>query len=96
MDITKASIEQLHEEILRRKSQKPIKPAPLVHPNFDVLRKNVNEYLIQLGLDEWTDADKLEWADAIFEAAINSIYEPSSIWRYITKMEKWHKEDKGE
>jgi hypothetical protein len=89
MDITDASITELQKEIDNRIKGKPIKPAPLVHPNFDVLRKEVNDYLSWLSSDDYQEDDHRKWDDSIAEAAINSFHD-NSIWQYfIVPMMEW-------
>jgi hypothetical protein len=71
--------DDLKKELERRAAQKPIMPSPLVHPNFDVLRKEVVDYLKWLRSDEYDQNLTDKFATSIFEAAINSFYDVS-IW----------------
>lgn len=89
MDLKDATTQQLEQELEDRKAQKPIMPAPLVHPNFDVLRKEVVDYLKFLCNDDYTEQSAEETITTIFEAAINSFYHVSVWDSYIIPAVKW-------
>lgn len=84
------TMEELTQELERRRRQKPIKPSPLVHPNFDVLRKEVTDFLEWLRSEDYHEDELRDWEIAIHEAAINSFYD-KSVWpQYIIPIMKWH------
>ena len=97
-DLSDKTTQELLEELDRRKKQKPLKPAPMVHPEFDVLRKEVNDYLNWLYDVESDDyaansATEDEFAGQISEQAINAFF-GTGVWdQFIVPMQRWHAEN---
>lgn len=97
-DLSSKTTDELLQELERRKKLKPIKPAPLVHPEFDLLRKEVNDYLNYIyESEEYSDDGANDYATAIFEQAVSAFY-GEGIWQgFIVPMQKWQaKQLKGE
>lgn len=91
VDITHATDEQILAELKRRQEMLPIRPSPKVHPNFDVLRKAITDFLDELQSNEFDDDADIYHAETIFESAINAFYEPD-IWEsFIVPMRRHHK-----
>jgi hypothetical protein len=94
--LKKFSTEQLQAEVERRETPQPILPSPLVHPDFDILRKEVVDYLNFLRSEKYDKETEDKYATDIFEEAINSFYD-KSIWSsYIIPMMKWQADNKEE
>jgi hypothetical protein len=100
-NLSDKTTQELLEELERRKKQKPLKPSPIIHPNFDILRKEVNDYLNWLytvGSSDYygNSATEDEFAGQIFEQAMMAFY-GEGIWDgFIIPMQRWHAANKGE
>jgi hypothetical protein len=94
-DLSDKTTKELLEEIERRKKQKPMKPSPIPHPEFDLLRKEITDYLEWLYTVDSQDyignsATEDEFATAICEQAISAFF-GQGIWEvFIIPMQRWH------
>ncbi len=96
VDLSKATEEQLQQELDKRKAKRPVKPPPKVHPNFDELRKTINNFLDDLLKDGFSSDDYWGYGEKIFEAAVNSYYEPE-IWEdFILPMAELHQQKEAQ
>ena len=96
-NLSDKTTQELLDELERRKKQKPLKPAPVVHPNFDVLRKEVNDYLNYIyETEHYSDDEANDFATAIFEQAVSAFF-GEGIWQgFIVPMQRWHAQNDKE
>lgn len=83
MDISEFTVEELQEEISRRKEKERLanKPQPLVNPDLIRLKRVVGQYIEEIYNEVYGDSDISNY---IFEEAVKAIY-GKKIFNWINK-----------